>query len=413
MNHNNDIILELADRCVKCGLCLPQCPTYHLSRNENESPRGRIALIQALVRHELEATDDTLYQHLDNCLLCRRCERICPSGVEYGRIMDMARQQINQARPASRLHKFGQQLLSQHMQTAYHGLRLYQQSGAARLLRPLLRQNKKLAWLQDLIPSLPGARKFKPHYPVSNSLAGHVAIFTGCMGKNADAQTLAAGIDLLHALGYRISLPPKQGCCGALQQHSGQADESQTLARNNLQAFGNENYTAVLYLASGCGAQLMDYPQLNWSNAEEKIQAGQFQTTLEDMTGFIATALQKNPLPFAALEKRVMIHQPCSQRNALRLPDQASRLLAHIPGIRLSTLPDDTPCCGAAGDYMLRHPQQAQRLRQHLLDKLLADKVDIIVSTNIGCSLFIQTGLENKAIRVIHPIQLLREKIQE
>ncbi len=410
MNHHNDI-LNLADRCVKCGLCLPQCPTYHLNRNENESPRGRIALIQALARKELEATDDVLYQHLNNCLLCRRCERICPSGVEYGRIMDMARQHLSQSRPASRLHKFGQQLLSQHMQVAYHGLRLYQKTGAAKLLHPLLRQNKKLAWWQDLIPSLPAAQKFRSDYPISDKPIGHVALFTGCMGKNAEAQTLAAGIDLLHTLGYRVSLPRKQGCCGALQQHSGQADESRALAANNLRAFDDQNYDAVLYLASGCGAQLMEYPQLDWNDEKEKFQAGEFQTKLQDLTGFIATALQKNALPFAALEKQVIVHQPCSQRNALRLPDQASRLLAHIPGIHLSTLSEDTPCCGAAGDYMLRHPQQARVLRQHLLDKLLADEIGIIVSTNIGCSLFIQTGLKDNAVRVLHPVQLLAEQL--
>ncbi len=404
-------ILELADRCVKCGLCLPQCPTYHISRNENESPRGRIALIQSLASHELEATDDTLYQHLDNCLLCRRCERICPSGVEYGRIMDMARQHLSQARPASRLHKFGRQLLSRHMQAAYQSLRLYQKSGAEKLLRPLLRQNKKLAWLQSLIPSLPAAQKFRHHYPVSDKLSGHVAIFTGCMGKNVDAPTLTASIDVLHALGYRISLPHKQGCCGALQQHSGQANESRTLARDNLEAFSHEHYDAVLYLASGCGAQLMDYPKLDWSDTEQKTQAEQLQAKLQDITGFVANALQKKSRPLAALNKQVVVHQPCSQRNALCQPDYASMLLACIPDIRLSALPDDTACCGAAGDYMLRHPHQAQILRQHLLDKFLTDKVDIIVSTNIGCSLFIQAGLEDKAIRVIHPLRLLAEQL--
>ncbi len=410
MNNYNKI-LSLSDRCVKCGLCLPQCPTYQISRNENESPRGRIALIQSLASHELKGTDDTLHRHLDNCLLCRRCERICPSGVEYGRIMDMTRQHLSQARPASRLHKFGRQLLSRHMQAAYRSLRLYQKSGAEKLLRPLLRQNKKLAWLQSLIPSLPAAQKFRHHYPVSDKLSGHVAIFTGCMGENAEAQTLAAGIDLLHALGYRVSLPREQGCCGALQQHSGQANESQILARNNLQAFSHEHYDAVLYLASGCGAQLMDYPKLDWSHAEQKAQAEQLQTKLHDITGFVATALQKRPLSFAALEEQVIVHQPCSQLNALRLPDQASDLLAHIPDIHLSTLSEDTACCGAAGDYMLRHPHQARILRQHLLDKLLTDKVDIIVSTNIGCRLFIQTGLENKTIRVVHPVQLLAEQL--
>jgi len=408
-------ILALADRCVKCGLCLPQCPTYHLSRNENESPRGRIALIQALANSELDAADNTLYQHLDNCLLCRRCERICPSGVEYGRIMDMAREQISQVRPASRLNRLGRRLLSHHMQGACRSLRLYQKSGAQKLLRPLLQQNKTLAWLQSLVPALPATPTFKAHYPSNHKTgsdsAGHVAIFTGCMGKNIDALTLQAAIDLLNALGYSVSLPHGQRCCGALQQHSGQASESQTLASDNLQAFNNPDYDAVLFLASGCGAQLMEYPQLDWSNTEQQAKAVQLQQTLQDINGFIATALQQQPLRFAALDKRVVVHQPCSQRNALRQPDRASMLLTHIPEIHLSSLPEDSPCCGAAGDYMLRHPQQAQALRQHLLDRILTDEVDIIVSSNIGCSLFIQAGLEGRGIRVIHPVQLLAEQL--
>ncbi len=409
MNRNDDI-LALADRCVKCGLCLPQCPTYQLSRNENESPRGRIALIQALASSELDAADNILYQHLDNCLLCRRCERICPSGVEYGRLMDMARQQINQVRPTSRLNRLGQRLLSHHMQGAYQSLRLYQKSGAQKLLRPLLQQNKNLAWLQSLIPALPATPRFKPHYPAHNQAIGQVAMFTGCMGKNIDALTLQAAIDLLTALGYSISLPRGQSCCGALQQHSGQTDESQTLATNNLQTLNNPDYDAVLYLASGCGAQLMEYPQLDWDDAGQQAKARQLQQKLQDLSGFLATVLEQKPLRFAALDKRVVVHQPCSQRNALRQPNHALTLLAHIPEIHLSSLPEDSPCCGAAGDYMLRHPQQAQALRQHLLDKILTDEVDIIVSTNIGCSLFIQAGLEDSGIRVIHPVQLLAEQ---
>ncbi len=410
MNRNEDI-LALADRCVKCGLCLPQCPTYQLSRNENESPRGRIALIQALASSELDAADNILYRHLDNCLLCRRCERICPSAVEYGRIMDMARHQINRVRPASRLNRLGQRLLSHHMQGAYQSLRLYQKSGAQKLLRPLLRQNKNLAWLQSLIPALPAAPTFKAHYPANNQPVGQVAIFTGCMGKNIDALALQAAIDLLNALAYSVSLPRGQSCCGALQQHGGQADESQALATSNLQTLNNPDYDAVFYLASGCGAHLMEYPKLDWSDTEQQAKAEQLQQKLQDLSGFLVTALQQRPLRFAALNKRVVVHQPCSQRNVLRLPDQASMLLAHIPDIRLSSLPDDTPCCGAAGDYMLRHPQQAQVLRQHLLDRILTDEVDIIVSSNIGCGLFIQAGLEDRAIRVVHPVQLLAEQL--
>ncbi|VAX11769.1 Glycolate dehydrogenase, iron-sulfur subunit GlcF [hydrothermal vent metagenome] len=411
--NSNENILQLADRCVKCGLCLPQCPTYQLSRNENESPRGRIALIQALANQQLTADDDSLYQHLDNCLLCRRCERICPSGVKYACIMDLAQEKIHQARPPSRTNKFSQKLLSRYMQSTYQALYLYQKSGVQKLVKPLLKSHKKLSWLHSLLPALPSAQKFKSHYSTNTNTAGHLAIFTGCTGKNIDTLTLDAAIRLLNALGYKVSLPPAQNCCGALQQHRGQTEETQQLAENNLHAFADENYDAVLFLASGCGAQLMEYPQRNWNNHERQKKAAQLQEKLQDISGFLARALKKKPLAFTALDKQVVVHQPCSQRNILKLPDTASQLLAQIPGIQLSALAEDTPCCGAAGDYMLRHPQQAQTLRQHLLDKILADKVEIIVSTNIGCSLFIQTGLKDKNIRVIHPVQLLAEQLNE
>ena len=409
MNFHDDIP-GLADRCVKCGLCLPQCPTYQLDRNENESPRGRIALIQALASHQLDANDATLFQHLDNCLLCRRCERICPSGVEYGRIMDGAREHIGQTRAPSSAKKFTQRLLSRHMHAAYQALSLYQKSGMQKLLRPVLNQHKKLAWLQSLMPTLPATQKFKTDYPADAGTSKQIAIFTGCMGKNIDAPTLNAAITLLNALGYNVTLPREQICCGALQQHSGQITETQALANHNLHAFADNNYAAVLFLASGCGAQLMEYPQQHWPDSMQQKKAEQLQKKLQDISGFLVTALQKNPLHFVPLNKRVVVHQPCSQRNVLGLPDIATQLLAHIPDIQLSHLPEDTPCCGAAGDYMLRHPQTAQALRQHLLDKILLDETDIIVSTNIGCSLFIQAGMEERGIRVIHPVQLLMER---
>lgn len=416
--NNNKTILSLADHCVKCGLCLPQCPTYQLNRNENESPRGRIALIQALASHQLDATDDVLYQHLDNCLLCRRCEHICPSGVHYARIMDLAQEQIQQARPASRLKKFSQQLLSRHTQTAYQTLYLYQKSGTQKLLRPLLNNHKKLAWLQSLIPALPSPQKFKSDYPAAVNAIGQLAIFTGCTGKNIDTPTLNAAISLLNTLGYNVTLPRQQHCCGALQQHTGQVAETRRLAENNLQIFADKNYAAVLFLASGCGAQLMEYPQRNWSTTAQQEKSEQLQKKLQDITQFLLTALQdahskKSALNFTALNKRVLVHQPCSQHNVLKLPDLASQLLAHIPDIHLSTLPDTTSCCGGAGDYMLRHPQQAQILRQPLLDKILVENVDIVVSTNIGCSLFIQAGLRDKGIRVVHPVRLLAEQLRE
>ena len=409
MNDYDDI-LRLADHCVKCGLCLPQCPTYQLSRNENESPRGRIALMQALAANQLDARDDSLYRHLDNCLLCRRCEYVCPSGVQYGRIMDRAREHITQQRPPSRSEKFGRQLLSRHMPGVYQALRLYQKSGAQKLLRPVLKHNKKLDYLQNLMPPLPSLATFKSDYPVKTKTTRQVAIFTGCMGTSFDAPTLDAAVTLLNALGYRVRLPDKPHCCGALQQHRGQAAETQALAMNNLQIFAEQDDEAVLFLASGCGAQLLEYPQRDWEQDQQRQKAEQLQKKLQDISSFLLKALQKNPLSFRPLNKCVVVHQPCSQRHVLGLPDVAAQLLAQIPDLQLRSLPDTSACCGAAGDYMLRHPQTAQALRQHLLDKILLDETDIIVSTNIGCSLFIQAGIEERGIRVMHPVQLLMER---
>ncbi len=403
MNPHHDM-LALADRCVKCGLCLPRCPTYRLDQNENASPRGRIALIQALARQEISPDDPRLRQHLDQCLLCRRCEQMCPSGVEYSRLMDLARQQLPPPAPRRRL---GLRLLSRHMQGLCRLLYLFQQSGLERVLRPLLRTSR----LYALKPRLSRPRSFRPHYPPPDSAPaperGRVAIFTGCTGRNLDAAALAGTIELLSALGYRVELPARQTCCGGLQQHSGLADEARQLARQNLQAFVDEEYEAVLWLASGCGAQLAEYPQQAGLAPDELAHARRMQAKLRDVSGFLLTALRQHPLPFAPLEKRVAVHRPCSQHGLSGQPDSVAPLLALIPGIRLVELPDDTPCCGAAGDYLLRHPDTARALRQPLLERLLAENVDIVVSSNPGCGLFLQAGLKEQGIRVMHPAELL------
>ena len=412
-------ILAFADRCVKCGLCLPQCPTYNLTFNESESPRGRISLIQAVVNKQLEP-DTQLLQHLDNCLLCQRCERVCPSGVEYGKLMDNASELLNKHLPTSRFKKMGLALLQQPKRLRKLGtvLHLYQKSHIGNLLNytPIVRKSR-LVKLQQLLPKTTSTSKLKNYYPATSDKRGELVLFTGCMGEVADNLTLTSSLQLLNQLGYDVHIPVQQTCCGAMHQHSGELNQAINMAYQNIRAANIKQIDAIIYTSSGCGAQLKNYSQLNWVEDAEQHAANHFVEKVMDVCEFLASEFStyndwQERLNFSPLDKHVVIHQPCSQRNALRLPNYAAQLLEQIPDIKLHNLPENISCCGAAGDYMLRHPEQAQTLRSHLLNKITEHPVDIIATSNIGCSMFINAGIESNKICLVHPVTLLAEQLK-
>jgi len=413
-------ILALADRCVKCGLCLPQCPTYNLTFNESESPRGRIALIQAVVNKQLNA-DAQLLHHLDTCLLCQRCERVCPSGVEYGKLMDNARALLHTHSPTSRIKKMGLDLLQHPKRLRLLGavLYLYQKSRIGNLLNyiPVVRKSR-LVQLQKLLPKTTTVSRLQNYYPAIGDRRGQLVLFAGCMGEAADNLTLSSSIQLLTRLGYDIHLPEQQTCCGAMHQHSGESTQALSMALQNIHAVNIIQTKAIVYTSSGCGAQLKNYTRLNWCSETEQQQAHHFSNKVMDVSEFLAAELSTykdwhKQLAFAPLDKHVVIHQPCSQRNVLRLPNHTATLLEQIPGIKLYNLPDNTSCCGAAGDYMLRHPRQAQSLRSHLLNKITEHPVEIIATSNLGCALFLNAGVKNNKIELMHPVTLLANQLTQ
>ncbi len=405
--------IHKADQCVMCGLCLPHCPTYEVYKTESESPRGRIALMQAMATGNLELTPE-FETHLDHCLTCRACEKVCPAAVPYGELIDTTRAMINrkstarQTRPETMLDNLSRLKRWRPL------LFLYQHSGlqkAARTLR--LPSILGLQQQEHMIPRLPKRRKWHEHYPATGKQCGQVALFTGCTGKILDEDTLAAAIKILTRLGYSVTIPADQDCCGILHQHSGYPDEAHELALNNINSFQADQLDAIIYIASGCGMQLTEYNNLPGLNQQQQKKAQSFSCKVQEISQFIMTKTWPDSISLSPLKKTVAVHTPCSLQNIRHHKDASLTLLKKIPQLAATPLPGKQLCCGAAGDYMLRHPDIASSLIKPKLKALEQLKPDFITTANIGCALHFKASLKKKgsAMEVIHPITLLARQI--
>lgn len=375
MPEKKNDLLALADRCVKCGLCQPACPTYGLTGNESESPRGRIALIEGLLRGQLEL-DERLIGHLDHCLQCRRCEARCPSGVPYGRIIDATWQQIG--RPAGRLERMQMAVITRPRLSVT----------ALRLARHLPRLPGIAPELQQAAGKAAGFRRFRHHYPVHGAARGRVGLFLGCIARTTQNAALHAAIGLLTRLGYEVLVPARQGCCGALHAHSGAAGQAARLAAHNQAVFSGQGLDAVVSLASGCGQHL-----------DASGQAGPHQ----DISRFLADSGRLDQLKLRPLPARALLHTPCSL--AADIP--VAGLLAHIPALQLTPLSSGYGCCGAAGRHLLSPSGQGQQLRAPLLDDVRHQAPDYLLTSNPGCALHLAAGMTDGPIEVLHPVELL------
>ncbi|WP_374090622.1 (Fe-S)-binding protein [Methylomicrobium lacus] len=392
-------LLKDADLCVKCGLCLPDCPTYAQTGNENESPRGRIALIQGYAGGHLDASP-ALLAPIDHCLLCRACEKACPAEVPYGRLIDRFRARTRALRPFSPAVALLKRIAINPTlkRWAQAGLRFHQSHALKRLgLLRLL----NLGAINRLLPAenIP-AEPLKSDYPASGNAKGEVGLFTGCLGALLDPATLHAAIQCLTAAGFAVHIPAEQTCCGALAQHDGDADIADQLAKINGRAFAMPNLSAIVTVASGCGAQLKD------------CQNADMTRKVVDVSRFLAenADFSDRLIPLAAT---VCLHTPCSLKNVMREEQGALALLRQIPELKVIELPKTTHCCGAAGSYVLKYPEMADTLADQVLEAVIATQADTLITSNIGCALHLAAGLKErgKTIQALHPLVLLARQL--
>lgn len=415
--------------CVRCGLCLPHCPTYLETLRETSSPRGRIHLIQAVSEGRLSVTSPGFVGQMYQCLDCRACEDVCPSGVQYGRLVESARSQIERARPRPLMQRllrwFVFALVFQDMRLFRVASRLlwfYQRSGVQWLARRLgLLKLLRLSKTEALLPTLP-TRFLKPRGQIvpptwerPGQRPARVAIFTGCVMSTAFAETDRATARVLAANGCEVHLPPGQGCCGALTIHAGELDRARALARRTIAAFERLEATtpveAILVNAAGCGATLKEYGHLLAEDAQYAERARAFSAKVKDITEFLGDLEQRGELNknLHPLKLTVTYQEACHLAHAQRITVQPRRLLRVIPGLRLVEMEESALCCGSAGIYNITQPEMSQRLLTRKMQHALATEAEVIVSTNPGCMLQLQAGIRGAGapMRVAHLVDLL------
>jgi len=354
--------------------------------------------------------------HLDRCLACRACERACPSNVGYGEMVRAARSIIRDRRPAllrpGWRERVARRLFDPESGGTLRGLvHFYQRTGLDRLTRRSgLLKIPGLSALENDLPAFSPPSPWQKIYPVTGVRRGAVALFTGCVSECADRPTLYAAIRLLTHIGFDVHVPSSQTCCGALHQHSGDTDAATALARRNLDAFADDRFSAIIGVASGCTAALTEYardPALDAAPA--------FSAKVRDIAAFLVETPAVTSLTFKPLTKRIAVHDPCTTTNVLRNADKTYALLRRISGAEIVPLPENQVCCGAGGAYHLRQPEMARLLRADKIAHLRQLAPDILVTSNIGCGLFLAAGLREAGIdiEVLHPIALLARQLQD
>lgn len=404
-----------ADTCVACGMCLPVCPTYTDSRNEAESPRGRIALARALADGKLSASTSASH-HLEHCLSCMACEKMCPAHVPYQRIIDDVRTLLQDGSPPTHaLADWVARLVRgrARLYTAGACMALYRRSGLQWLARRLgLPRMLGLQRADALVGRIGWPFGWRTFYPAQGQERGRVALFTGCVANLFDRVTLNSAIYVLRQSGYGVFVPSKQTCCGAIDLHAGRRKSYEALAARNIRAF-SESVDAIVSVASGCAAVLSRYGRAEAGAVDHR--ATGFGDQVVDISDFVG-ALDWSALGADSRRTaRIFVHTPCTLKNVLKQPDRVRQLLGQLQAAELVQANQDLPCCGAAGTHMLTHPEAADHFVQRTLDAIQQSGAEVLVSSNLGCLMHIEDSARRRgmSLRAIHPITLLAERLSD
>ena len=433
-----------ADRlmpCVHCGFCLPACPTYVRLGDENDSPRGRLHLMRAVVEGRLSPASDAFQTHIDRCLGCRACEPVCPSGVEYGLLLESAREAALRARrpPASvrlLLAVFARPSRVRYCMALARAMR---SMGLARLLSRLLPKGALFHTARFGLAMLAASRASRFPRPRSRAASagegepsggnppdwtveatdlaaetavakagGRVALLTGCVQAGLFERVNEATGRVLEANGYEMVSAPGQRCCGALHSHAGDLRGARELARANVRAFEAAGMDFIVVNAAGCGAALKEYGHLLVDDADYAERAARLAEAARDASELLAL---RGPRTGASLPLRATYDAACHLCHAQGVHEEPRALLDAIPDLEVVPLRGEEECCGGAGIYGITHPELGGRIGADKVSAVVETEASVVATANPGCMMQIGAGLllEGSRIDVKHPVELLDE----
>ncbi|TFV07047.1 (Fe-S)-binding protein [Bacillus stratosphericus] len=412
--------------CMRCGFCLPSCPTYIESgQQETHSPRGRIALMKA-VRDGVIEPDEDVEHSLNLCLGCRACEPVCPSGVKYGRLLEDARDIIQQHKKQSIPVKLVRRVVfkglfpsQSRMRKAAGLLRFYQTSGlqtAARKTGMLKVLPPHLRLMEQALPKVPRQRKSRlTEYKAAGPTRKRVAFFTGCLMDTVFSSTNEATIQLLQLAGCDVIVPPIQTCCGALHGHSGEKEQAKQLAKRNIEAFEEIDADAIVMNAGGCGAFLSDYDHLLCDNPDFQKRSEAFSKKITDISDILVELEFHRRMPLALPEQVITYQDSCHLRNGMGVQHAPRVLMKAIQGVSFKEMKDSGRCCGSAGIYNILQPKMSMQILDHKMTEATQTKAAAIVTSNPGCQLQMAAGIKRSghspSMRAVHLADLLLEAV--
>jgi glycolate oxidase iron-sulfur subunit len=377
--------------CVHCGFCTATCPTYQLLGDELDGPRGRIYLIKQV----LEGAEPTrkTQLHLDRCLTCRNCETTCPSGVKYGRLIDIGRKVVEDRVPRPLADRVKRTVLKEALPRDWVFKPAFK---AGQLFRPLLSEN-----LQDKLPATPPAGQWP-----TRAHARKMLVLEGCVQPSMAPNINTATARVLDALGVQLVVAPKAGCCGAVRYHMNDQEGGLDDMRRNIDAWWPliEQVEAIVMTASGCGVTVKEYGHLLAHDSAYAAKAAR----ISEMTRDLSEIMPQFETELAAklsgkITKRIAFHPPCTLQHGQQIRGKVEGVL-RAAGVDVVLCADSHLCCGSAGTYSVMQPEIAHELRDRKLANLKATGADEIVSANIGCLTHLQSGTDTP---VTHWIELV------
>ncbi len=404
----------LIDECVHCGFCLPTCPTYVLFGEEMDSPRGRIYLMNKGL--DEEPMNDEMVRHWDLCLGCMACVTACPSGVQYDKLIESTRQQVERRYERRADDKAFREMIFQffpypnRLRAVAAPMRLYQRFGIGDKLRRagiIQRIPARMRAMEALLPDLPKEEKIPDLTVPAGEKRRRVGVLTGCVQRVFFSPVNAATVRVLAAEGCEV-VAPKQGCCGALSTHAGREEESLDFARKTIDTFEDLNLDNIVVNAAGCGSTMKEYGYLLRDDPEYAQRAKAFSAKVRDVSEFLqelGPVAERNPLPVTAA-----YHDACHLAHAQGVRKQPRQTLKQIPGMEIKEIREAEICCGSAGIYNMVEPEPAAELGKRKANNILKTGAQMIVTSNPGCMLQIQSSLKKMGhggLPMAHPVEVL------